>query len=259
MDLKEQRITCLRMAIDMGCKPDAVIPTATELMNFVTGGTAPPPATVAEPQAPATDAIAACGTALPASEAADLALAQPADGSDPGVSEGDAQAALPVEAEVAPAAEPQAATPALDGEREAPVEVSVAAAQAVEPEAVTTEPGSEPAEAEPVEAAPAAAPAEPAPVATEAVVEVPSPASEAVVETTAAPVAVEPAPMVADGSPAPEAPEVPEAGQVPAPEQGAAPAEDTPASVASDLPAPPPTAPNGSAQGEATSAAATAS
>ena len=66
MDLKEQRITCLRMAIDMGCKPDAVIATAIELMSFVTGGATSPPATVVEPQAPVADAIAACGTALPA-------------------------------------------------------------------------------------------------------------------------------------------------------------------------------------------------
>ena len=77
MDLQEQRITCLRMAIDMGCKSDAVIATATELMSFVTGSAASPPATVAEPQAPVADAIAACGTALPASETAGLVLAQP--------------------------------------------------------------------------------------------------------------------------------------------------------------------------------------
>ena len=65
------------MAIDMGCKPDAVIATATELMSFVTGGAASPPTTVAEPQAPVADAIAACGTALPASETAGLVLAEP--------------------------------------------------------------------------------------------------------------------------------------------------------------------------------------
>jgi len=47
------------MAIDMGCKPDAVIATATELMSFVMGGAASPPATVAGPQAPDADAIAA--------------------------------------------------------------------------------------------------------------------------------------------------------------------------------------------------------
>ena len=113
MDLQEQRITCLRMAIDMGCKSDAVIATATELMSFVTGGAASPPATVAEPQAPVADAIAACGTALPASETAGLVLAQPTG--------------------------------------EAPAEAPVAAGQAVEPEAVATEPGPGPAEAAPAE------------------------------------------------------------------------------------------------------------
>jgi hypothetical protein len=43
------------------------------LMSFVTSGAASPPATVAEPQAPVADAIAACGTALPASETTDEA------------------------------------------------------------------------------------------------------------------------------------------------------------------------------------------
>ena len=91
-----------RMAIDMGCKPDAVIATATELMSFVAGSAASPPATVAEPQAPVADAIAACGTAPPASETAGLVLAQPTD--------------------------------------EAAAEAPAAGAQAVEPEAVATEP-----------------------------------------------------------------------------------------------------------------------
>ena len=126
MDLQEQRITCLRMAVDMGCKPDAVIATATELMSFVTDGAASPPTTVAEPQAPVADAIAACGTALPASETAGLVLAQPTD--------------------------------------EAPAEAPAVAAQAVEPEAVATEPGPGPAEAAPVEASPEPAPVATAPV-----------------------------------------------------------------------------------------------
>ena len=126
MDLQEQRITCLRMAIDMGCKPDAVIATATELMSFVTGGAASQAATVAEPQAPVADAIAACGTALPASETAGLVLAQ--------------------------------------SKSEAPAEAPAAADQAVETEAVATEPGPGPAEAAPVEASPEPAPVATAPV-----------------------------------------------------------------------------------------------
>jgi hypothetical protein len=254
MDLKEQRITCLRMAIDMGCKPDAVIATATELMTFVMGGAASPPATVAEPQAPDADAIAACGTALPASETADLVLAQPTGGSDTGVTEASPPAALPTEAEVAQepasATESQAASPAPAVKPEAPAE----APAAVEPEAVATEPVSGPAEAAPVEAAP-----EPAPVAT-APVEAASPASEPVAATPAAPVAIDPAPMAADG-PSTLIPEAAAVAQAPAAEQGAAPAEDAPASVAKDLPTPLPTSTvrNGAAKGDATSAAATAS
>lgn len=53
MDLQEQRITCLQMAVDMGCKADTVFGLASELMGFVTSGVAlstvrPSPAEVAE-------------------------------------------------------------------------------------------------------------------------------------------------------------------------------------------------------------------
>ena len=41
MDPQDQQIACLRMAIEMGCKPDAVIGKASELMNFVTSGALP--------------------------------------------------------------------------------------------------------------------------------------------------------------------------------------------------------------------------
>jgi hypothetical protein len=41
MDLQEQRITCLQMAVDMGCKADSVFGLASELMGFVTSGAAP--------------------------------------------------------------------------------------------------------------------------------------------------------------------------------------------------------------------------
>jgi hypothetical protein len=41
MDLQEQRITCLQMAVDMGCKADTVFGLASELMGFVTSGVAP--------------------------------------------------------------------------------------------------------------------------------------------------------------------------------------------------------------------------
>ncbi|KAB2919506.1 MAG: hypothetical protein F9K29_05465 [Hyphomicrobiaceae bacterium] len=79
MELQDQRIACLRMAIEMGCKPDAVVGMAGELMDFVMNG-APAPAK-SMPAEPAASSIAACGTVLPISETADLtldlALAQP--------------------------------------------------------------------------------------------------------------------------------------------------------------------------------------
>ena len=55
---------CLRMAIEMGCKPDAVIGKASELMNFVTSGALPSP----QGEAPA-DPIAAAGAGAPPAEA----------------------------------------------------------------------------------------------------------------------------------------------------------------------------------------------
>ena len=75
MDLQEQRIMCLRIAIDMGCKADAVVGMASELMKFVTNGDVP---SVAKSQSEerSADAIAACGTALPAAEAVDLTAAR---------------------------------------------------------------------------------------------------------------------------------------------------------------------------------------
>ena len=75
MDLHDQRIACLRMAIDMGCKPNSVIQVASELMGFVLSGvTSPTPAPSTETAS--AEAIAACGTALPMAEAAVLAAAQ---------------------------------------------------------------------------------------------------------------------------------------------------------------------------------------
>ena len=41
MNLQDQRMSCIRMAIDMGCKPDAVVFMAKSLMDFVTAGTVP--------------------------------------------------------------------------------------------------------------------------------------------------------------------------------------------------------------------------
>jgi hypothetical protein len=75
MDLQDQRIACLRMAIEMGCKPDSVVATATDLMNFITSAAPTVPTTVTTPEVSEAERIAACGTEVPMTETADLALA----------------------------------------------------------------------------------------------------------------------------------------------------------------------------------------
>src|SRR5258705_10764180 len=76
MDLQEQRITCLRMAIEVGCKADSVVAVASDLRSFVTSGAAP--STVkSQPEEGSADATAACSPALPASETIDPARGQP--------------------------------------------------------------------------------------------------------------------------------------------------------------------------------------
>src|SRR5215475_16217647 len=72
MDLQDQRIACLRMAIDMGCTPDTAIGVAMGLMDFVASGTIPPPSKAATP-----DPVAACGTVLAAPAAAELTATTP--------------------------------------------------------------------------------------------------------------------------------------------------------------------------------------
>jgi|EndMetStandDraft_5_1072996.scaffolds.fasta_scaffold03470_3 hypothetical protein len=80
MDLQEQRLTCLRMALEMGCKSDTIVKVATELQAFLSG-VAPAAANSGEERSD--EVIAACGTALVASEAADLvAQAEPAGAAD---------------------------------------------------------------------------------------------------------------------------------------------------------------------------------
>ena len=97
MDLHEQRMQCLKMAFELGGKPEAVLSAAQQLLDFITG---PPPATqtdvfdIDEAPAPSqpeetaseagaveeavSDPIAACGTALVMEEGQDLADAVPA-------------------------------------------------------------------------------------------------------------------------------------------------------------------------------------
>jgi hypothetical protein len=81
MDLQEQRLTCLRMALEMGCKADSVVSVASDLLAFLSGGTPAAAASTAEEKSE--EVIAACGTALAASEAAELvAQAEPAAAAD---------------------------------------------------------------------------------------------------------------------------------------------------------------------------------
>lgn len=82
MDLHEQRMQCLKMAFDLGGKPEAVLSAAQQLLDFVTGpvptveakNDAHEPVTeapVAEETVP--DPIAACGTVLVMQEGGELA------------------------------------------------------------------------------------------------------------------------------------------------------------------------------------------
>ena len=97
MDLHEQRMQCLKMAFELGGKPETVLSAAQQLLDFITG---PPPATQkdvfdteaapspSQPEETASEAsaveeavsdpIAACGTALVMQEGQDLADAVPA-------------------------------------------------------------------------------------------------------------------------------------------------------------------------------------
>src|SRR5215472_9059818 len=75
MDLHDQRIACLRMAIDMGCTPDTAIQVAMDLMGFVASGTNPSPAKTATP-----DPVSACGTVLAAPAATELTAAPASEG-----------------------------------------------------------------------------------------------------------------------------------------------------------------------------------
>jgi hypothetical protein len=74
VDLHEERIACLRMAIDMGCAPDTAIRVAMDLMGFVASGIIPSLAKGATP-----DPVAACGTVLAATAAGHLPAAPVAE------------------------------------------------------------------------------------------------------------------------------------------------------------------------------------
>ena len=175
MDLQDQRIACLRMAIEMGCKTDSVVSTAAELMNFITGGVAPTvPAIASATEEANAERIAACGTEVPMTETADLALAvavaAPSVASEEGMPE--SAPATDTVTEVAPAAV----------EPTTPV-----SAAATEDAAAPQEP------AAPVATASEAVPAEGAPVAATTLVEFAPATTEAVQTPTAAVVEAAPA------------------------------------------------------------------
>jgi len=143
MDLQEQRITCLRMAVDMGAKADLVFGLASELMGFVTSG-AVPSAVASAPVAVSMDRTAPIETetALPLSGVAPgagqaheptrtavEAVSEPTP--EPAPSPGETAAAPPAQAEVAEPAPP--ASPAGAVEVAKPLDVPAAAAEAREP------------------------------------------------------------------------------------------------------------------------------
>jgi hypothetical protein len=69
------------MALEMGCKSDSIVNVATELLAFLSGVS--PVAANSPAEEKSEEMIAACGTALAASEAADLvAQAEPAGAAD---------------------------------------------------------------------------------------------------------------------------------------------------------------------------------
>ncbi len=85
MDLTDQRLACLRMAMELNCNTEPLLKAANELMSFIATGTAQAPAEVLTKQDtetaadPAIDTIAACGTALQMPDVGGLEAAQPAN------------------------------------------------------------------------------------------------------------------------------------------------------------------------------------
>ena len=93
MDQQDQRMECLRMAIELGGKTEPIVSAAQQLLDFVSGtqhpviaastelasveAAEPRPGPADAPEAVATDAIAACGTALVMPNGGELADAVP--------------------------------------------------------------------------------------------------------------------------------------------------------------------------------------
>jgi hypothetical protein len=154
MDLHEQRMQCLKMAFDLGGKPEAVLSAAQQLLDFLSGPV-PQVETKADAEEPVTDAlvaaetvpdpIAACGTVLIMEEGGELADAVATGDPLPAAAEAE-EAAI---AEVASSAESETAAIAENVEEISAESVAVeasaeaadseSAAETVEPDAV--EPG----------------------------------------------------------------------------------------------------------------------
>jgi hypothetical protein len=151
MDLHEQRMQCLKMAFDLGGKPETVLSAAQLLLDFVSG---PVPTVEAKVDAeePVTDAlvaaetmtdpIAACGTVLVMQEGGELADAVATADTLPPAAEAEeaavAELASPSVSETAATTESIEEVSAEPAAVEASAEASdgASAAEAVEPEAV---------------------------------------------------------------------------------------------------------------------------
>ena len=158
MDVQETRMQCLKLAMELSGKPEAVLSAAEQLLNFVTGGkpsaadlttqstpAAEPEAVEATPEPQIVDAIAACGTVLAIPDGGGLADAAVTIDAPAEAAESLTPAETPVVELAAPVVdEPAVAAAAVDPVvDEIHVDVSAEATSteaitAAEPAAVTT-------------------------------------------------------------------------------------------------------------------------
>ena len=151
MDLHEQRMQCLKMAFDLGGKPEAVLSAAQQLLDFVSG---PVPTVEAKTDAeePVTEAlvveetvpdpIAACGTVLVMQEGGELADAVATVDPLPAAAEAEEAAVTELasssDSVIAAAAEPvEEISAEFDGaEASSEASDSATAAEVAEPDAI---------------------------------------------------------------------------------------------------------------------------
>jgi hypothetical protein len=151
MDLHEQRMQCLKMAFDLGGKPEAVLSAAQQLLDFLSGPV-PTVETKADAEEPVTEAlvaeetvpdpIAACGTVLVMQEGGELADAVATGDPLPAAAEAEeaavAEFASSSDSETAAAADPVEEISAKSDGAEAAAEASdsATAAEVVESDAI---------------------------------------------------------------------------------------------------------------------------